>query len=64
VSAVPKIITTNVYPPIPVRQFDWSAVFDGYEPGGPIGFGKTEQDAIDDLLQIDADDNGQFGVGA
>lgn len=47
-----KIITNFVYPPIPIRQFDWSAVDDNYEPGCPIGFGATEQEAIDDLKQI------------
>lgn len=45
-----KIITDHVYPPIPVRQFDWSATFDGYEPGEPHGHGATERDAINDLL--------------
>ena len=50
-----KIVTTYVHPPIPVRQFDWSAVRDGYEPGAPIGWGSTEQAAIDDLLQEERD---------
>jgi hypothetical protein len=44
-------IKTNFdYPPVPVRDYDWSAVFDGYEPGCPVGLGKTEEDAILDLL--------------
>lgn len=60
----PKIITENIYPPIPIRQFDWQATFDGYEPGDYVGYGRTEQDAIDDLKQQWEDDNGQFGVGA
>jgi hypothetical protein len=46
-----KIITENIYPPIPLRQFDWSAVRDNYEPGQPIGYGRTEQEAIDDLKE-------------
>ena len=37
--------------PIPVRQFDWVATEDGYEPGRPLGFGETEQEAVDDLLE-------------
>lgn len=45
------IITNHVYPPIPDRRFDWSAVRDGYEPGNPIGWGRTEKEAIADLLQ-------------
>lgn len=49
---MPKIRTTYVYPPIPIRDFDWSAIdddtYDG--PGSPIGTGRTEQDAIADLM--------------
>jgi hypothetical protein len=59
-----KIRTDFWMKPIPPRQFDWCATFDDYEGGGPIGYGATEQEAIADLLDIDADDNGQFGVGA
>lgn len=48
-----KIRTEYVYPPIPIRDFDWSAVdddtYDG--PGCPIGSGRTKQEAIDDLLE-------------
>ena len=44
-----EIVTTYVYPPIPLRQFDWSAVEDSYEPGRPIGYGKTEAEAVQDL---------------
>ena len=69
------IIHTNFdYPPIPVRDFDWSAVTDNYDGAEdshcPIGHGLTEQDAINDLLEqlTDEDfglaDQGQFGVGA
>jgi hypothetical protein len=43
-----KIRTEHVFPPIPIRQFDWSAVdddtYDG--PGSPVGTGPTEQVAI------------------
>ena len=45
-----SIRTEYVYPPIPKRDWDWSAVRDGYEPGDPIGYGPTEADAIRDLL--------------
>jgi len=47
------IRTENVYPPIPIRKFDWSAIDDrryGGEPSDPVGWGATEQEAIDDLL--------------
>lgn len=49
-----KIITTYVYPPIPIRSEDWQAYFDGDEPNDAgwmlHGSGATEQEAIDDLL--------------
>lgn len=50
-----KILTSFVYPPIPIRSFDWVAYFDGYD-GAPDskdihGTGATEQEAIDDLLE-------------
>lgn len=44
------IVTTYICPPIPTRAFDWTATQDGYEPGDPIGYGRTQQEAIDDLL--------------
>jgi hypothetical protein len=51
----PKIRTEFVYPPIPIRTSDWCATFDGEEEG-PQGWGRTEQAAIDDLLdQIEED---------
>lgn len=48
-----KIKTSFVYPPIPIRCFDWQAYdYDTYDGEGcPLGHGATEQEAIDDLLQ-------------
>lgn len=46
-----KIICEFVNPPIPQRGEDWSAVRDGYEPGNPIGRGRTEAEAISDLKE-------------
>ena len=53
-----KIKTSYDPPPIPTwRKFAWSAIEDGYEPNDPIGFGATEQEAIDDLKeQIELED--------
>ena len=55
-----KIKTEYVYPPVPFRDCDWSAVDedtydvdcdeDGYFSRSPIGRGRTEQEAVDDLL--------------
>lgn len=47
---VRKIITTHVYPPIPIRRFDWCAYFDGDEEAGPRGWGATAEEAEADLL--------------
>ena len=51
-----KIITDYVYPPIPERGMDWSAVLDDYDGAPdagfqPIGRGPTEVSAVADLLQ-------------
>lgn len=46
-----RIVTEFVYPPIPVRNMDWCAVLDGYEPNDPMGTGETEIEAIQDLLE-------------
>jgi len=47
---VPTIFTEFIYPPIPLRQFDWRATLFDYSPGDPIGHGATESEAIADLL--------------
>ena len=51
IRATIKLKTEYVYPPIPIRSMDWSAIDDStYEPGSPIGTGRTEQEAIEDLI--------------
>lgn len=52
-----NISTSFEYPPIPDRRFDWLAVDDDtYDGEGcPIGHGRTEAEAVLDLLdQIEA----------
>lgn len=44
-----KIITRFDYPPIPIRKYDWSAIREDYDEGDLIGYGETEQEAIEDL---------------
>jgi hypothetical protein len=50
-----KIITNFWMKPIPLRQFDWSAVTDNYDgaedSNDPIGYGATEQEAMQDLIE-------------
>jgi hypothetical protein len=47
----PKIITEHWPKPIPIRGFDWTAITEDYDDTHPIGHGKTEADAIADLLE-------------
>jgi len=46
-----KITTSHDCPPIPVRDYDWSASREDWDEGDLIGYGRTEQEAIDDLLE-------------
>jgi hypothetical protein len=50
-----RIVATFVYPPIPLRQFDWCAHEENYEPpdsdgigGSIVGWGRTEAEATAD----------------
>lgn len=46
-----KIITDYQFPPIPIRNFDWVAYYeDADEETGPQGWGSTEQQAINNLI--------------
>ena len=48
------VFTSFERKPGPTDRFDWSAVTSNYEPGAPIGYGRTEREAIDALLdQLD-----------
>lgn len=48
-----KLVTNHVFPPIPIRTFDWIAYDDnlGCEEGCPVGYGPTEKEAIEDLCE-------------
>jgi hypothetical protein len=46
-----RIDTRYDHPPIPIRSLDWSATTEYYTPGGPVGHGATEEEAIADLKQ-------------
>lgn len=46
-----KIITNHEYPPIPDRSHDWAAYYEGTEENGNYGWGKTEAEAIADLVE-------------
>lgn len=42
-----------VFPPIPIRQFDYVAYRD---PEGKYGYGQTAEQAIEDLLALENDE--------
>ena len=46
------IQTNYIRPSIPLRYFDWAAFPDGYQGGDPIGYGRTEEEAIKNLLEL------------
>lgn len=48
-----RIVTSFVCPPIPYRGNDWCAYRDGQEEAGGYGYGETEAEAIQDLLEIE-----------
>jgi hypothetical protein len=57
-----KINVQYVYPPIPMRCYDYAATFDNYD-GAPdssnrnmIGYGATREEAIAELLRLDEED--------
>jgi len=45
-----QIISTQIYPPIPDRRFDWQSYREGNEETGPYGYGSTKEEAESDLL--------------
>ena len=51
-----KIVTSQDNPPIPSRNYDWSACRENWDLGDKIGYGKTELDAINDLLEKENND--------
>lgn len=55
----PRIITAYLDPILPWRDNDWCAWFDGEEENetSPRGWGKTEQEAIDELISIFEEEN-------
>jgi hypothetical protein len=46
-----EIKTSCDCPPIPYRGIDWTAWFDGEEEKGEYGHGRTEEEAIFDLVE-------------
>lgn len=54
-----RIRTNFDHPPVPGRGFDWSAWIDGQEEDyGLLGRGRTESEAVSELLDIVAERDG------
>ena len=48
------ILTVHVFPPIPIRDWDWCAYHHSEdEKPWRYGWGKTEQEALADLRRLD-----------
>lgn len=48
-----EIITEFVFPPIPIRSFDWCAYRKDSDEFSILGEGKTELEAITNLIEQD-----------
>ena len=52
---MPKILVHHIYPPIPIRSFDYQATYEGDEPDDDghmaVGHGATADDAIAELTE-------------
>jgi len=47
-----NIITDYIHPPIPIRNHDWMAWYEGEEESESlVGYGKTKEEAIKDLKE-------------
>lgn len=57
-----KIFTTFDPKPIPSNSFDWSAELENYEPGDNLGYGPTEQDAINSLIEMINEDGEEVSL--
>jgi hypothetical protein len=54
---VSKIVTSHIYPPIPIRTHDWCAYYDGEAEAGHYGWGRTEAEAVADFIENCKDDH-------
>lgn len=48
--STPKIVTSHVFPPMPSRENDWCAHYEGEEEAGNYGWGATEWEAVLDFI--------------
>lgn len=50
------IVTWHAYPPIPIRDHDWAVFRYGDEETGKYGWGRTKEEAIAALLDMEAEE--------
>ena len=50
-----RIITVHYAVPVGERSHDWTAVRDSYEPDDPIGYGASEAEAVEDLMERESE---------
>lgn len=48
-----KIICKNDSPPITTRSYDWVASRENWDLNDPIGYGSTEDQSINELLELE-----------
>lgn len=58
------IVADFVNPPVPSRQFDWCAFYEGDEEKGEYGWGVTREAAIADLLENYGQDGSTVTMGS
>jgi hypothetical protein len=46
------IVTQCLCPPIPIRTYDWIAYRDGEEERREYGYGRTEEEAVEELIAL------------
>jgi hypothetical protein len=46
------IVTDYIFPPIPLRDFDWCAYDEDDAEAGNCGWGKTREEAIKNLKEL------------
>lgn len=59
-----NIKTSHWLKPIPSRNYDWEAInSDNHDIGHPVGFGRTEHEAVADLLRKQSEDKDERPTG-
>lgn len=52
-----KIVTSPTHSPLPLRDHDWCAHYEGEEEAGGYGYGATPEEAVADFIEDHQDDH-------